>query len=351
MSHVHRQSGRVFASVITLVIIIGLVLTGIAYTFGYVVPVGYMGVRQVIVGPGQGFQNTGLLPGYYGAIPFRSRIHLVPLKLQIIDIEKPSNRSEAGPSQGLEITTADGAYIQLNLSVVARFYREPSSDPKNPHGGPADLVERVSLSPSQWRSQIVSIASDRLNRSLSALHAAQFYDPAPREAALRDAEQAMRSALNPYGIRVERVLLDHYTYVDKKIDAAIFRKNIQSQEEKLNEQASKLSEVRAKLEQVSAEWDAKIESLRVSGQNSSSVLRSEADLYEKEERAKADLEYAKASAEVDKLKAGAISQSAGGEVYVAREMAPLLSSIKGGLVQEGDPYDLEGWLKRLGVTR
>ena len=136
-------------------------------------------------------------------------------------------------------------------------------------------------------------------------------------------------------------------YVDKRIDEAIFRKNIQSQEEKLNEQKSNLAETGAKLEQASAEADARIENLRVEGTNKALVIRSEAELLEKQKQATGDLLYAKAQAEVEKLKASVMQNSSASNLYVAKEIAPLVSSLKGGVVEQIDPYNLDAWMSKL----
>ena len=146
-------------------------------------------------------------------------------------------------------------------------------------------------------------------------------------------------------------MLDHYEYVDKRIDEAIFRKNIQSQEEHLNEQKSKLAEASAKLEQVSAEADAGIESLKVEGQNRSLVIRSEADLYEKTKQAEGDLAYAKAQAEVDRLKTQVFQNAGVNNSYVAREAAALLTTMKGGVIDQADPYNLDAWSAKLEGTK
>ena len=89
--------------------------------------------------------------------------------------------------------------------------------------------------------------------------------------------------------------------------------------------------------------------MKVEGDNKANVLKSEANLYEKSKIAEADLLVAQASAEVERRKALLLSESAGADIFVAKELAPLLASLKGGVVSEMDPYDLEEWMKRLGV--
>jgi hypothetical protein len=340
------QLGSIPMGAVSLILVLVVFFTAVAFIFGYRVPPGYMGVKQILIGPDQGYLQQSLLPGFYGSIPYRSRIHIIPASVQILPISKQGS----GASGSLDITTSDGNYVSITANTVYSFYQSSSTE----HGGPADLVGRLGLDPSSWRNQVVSISSDKLIRSLSSLSASQFYDPKLRNEKLISAEKEIRSALMPFGIKLERVLLDRYTYVDNRIDEAIFRKNIQSQEEKLNEQKSKLAEASAKLEQVSAEWDAKIESLRVEGTTSAMVIKSEAELYERKKQAEGDLLYAKAQAEVDKLKSEVLKSDHSGSaasIFVAREMAPLVSSLKGGIIESQDPYNLDQWADKLGVSK
>ena len=56
---------------------------------------------------------------------------------------------------------------------------------------------------------------------------------------------------------------------------------------------------------------------------------------------------ASARAEVDSERAKVLSQIAGSDVYVARELAPLLETLKGGVVSDLDPFDIEAWSRKL----
>jgi regulator of protease activity HflC (stomatin/prohibitin superfamily) len=350
---IENSKGFISTATISLLLLVAVFITSLAFIFGYRVAPGMMGVKQILVGPDQGYNPVALEPGFYGSIPYRSKIHILPAIVQIVDVNKSIN------SSGLEITTSDGNYVSVLARVVFSFYKNPGEETTNDgrkitFGGPADLIGRLGLSADSWRNQVNSISSDKLIRSLSELSASQFYDPSLRWDKVLKAQSQIKESLAPFGIKLERVLIDRYTYVDNRIDEAIFRKNIQSQEEKLNEQKSKLSEASAKLEQVSAEWDAKIESLRVEGSTKSAVIKSEADLYEKSKQAEGDLLYAKAQAEVDRLKANvlqSVDSNSAASTYVARQIAPLVSSLKGGIVQNQDPYDLDSWIDKLGATK
>lgn len=349
MSKRFSESGATVRGLLYLAFLLTTAVLVVSFIFGVVVPPGYIGVIQRTMGPWEGFSSEGLVPGFHLRIPIYSKIHLIPQNIQIIDIHSDGVSTGSNLGDGLEIKTADGAFVAVDVSIFARFFAQAAR--KDGIGGPDDLINRVGATQEAWQKQIVTAASDTLTRSLSSLHASQFYDPFLREKALEEAETNMRERLKPYGISLEGIFIRRYAYVDHRIDQAIFDKNIQNQEEALNQASGKLSEARAKLEQVSAEWDAKIETLKVEGENRARVIHSEADLYEKEKRAEGDLKYAKAQAEIDKLRAGALSQTGAAEIYIARQMTPILSSVQGGIVSQTDPYDLEQWLRKLGIAK
>jgi regulator of protease activity HflC (stomatin/prohibitin superfamily) len=362
------ESGKVGGGVLGIIVILLIIGSIVFYTFGQVVAPGYIGVRQVTAGPGQGFSKNGLRPGLHFTVPFLVNVYLIPRTVQVLNFHRKGTQSDIAavsndPDQvsSLEIRTSDGLSVELDVSVLTRFYDSPSpavegSAPQGDsagavaHGGPADLFTGVGINEEVWDNQIRRVAADELRQALGAMLARQFYEePETRAAALAKALEAMRSRLDPVGIKVEAVLLRRYTYKDDLFDKAIFNKNLQEQEQRLKDASGRLAEVKAELEQVEAEWDAKVVSLRVKGESQSKVLFSEAKLFESQKMAEGDLLVAKAQAEVDKLKAAALAQSTGADVFVAREMAPLLSSLKGGVVTSLDPYDVDAWARRLGV--
>lgn len=351
-----REGGFIFKGVLGLILGLLLVIVVLAYVFGDVVPPGYVGVRQIKFGPGQGFSHVGLKPGYHWVVPGYSQIHLVPKKLKLLHLDREPNLS-AETLGSLEVQTTDGTPVDVDISIVLRFFEEPgeielaaNENIKLKHGGPAELIKNVGLTPDRWNNHLKRVADDSLRRSLGALSNPEFYNPHLREEAVKASYIDMNKRLAEFGVAVEALLLRRYTYKAKSFDDAIFQKNLQAQEKRLNSQASKLAEAKAKVEGVAARWDAEIKTLQVKADNDSKVIRSQADLYENEQKAKGDLELARAAAEVDRLRAGALAQSEGARIFVAREMAPLLGSLKGGVVAGLDPYNLEAWIKRLGVT-
>ncbi len=312
-----------------------------SFVFGVVVPPGFVGVRQISFGPMQGFAENGLMPGYHWSIPFYSRVHVIPQTIVPLHMLREGEGGKSKAFGPVEIQTTDGSSVVVDFSVLTRFF--PFSD--KAHGGPADLLKHLGSSRDTWMETVRRVATDELKRSMARLSTGEFYNPVRREEEILEAQNSINMRLNEFGIDVIAVLLRRYTYAEERIDRAIFEKNLQDQEERLNAAASVLAEARAALEAVEAEMDARITTLKVEGENKVRVVRSEGDLYETDKVAQGD----KAKAEIDSLKATVLTRSVGSEVYVAREMAPILSSLKGGIVGDLDPYDLDTWLTRFGV--
>lgn len=338
-----------FNGILFLAGFLALALTVVSLVFGKVVYPGEIGVRQITMGPGQGFAAEGLEPGLHWSIPFYSQIRIIPQTVRSLDLDRDT-KLFPGTMGSLDITTADGASVKADISILTRFYRTRGSEGAADHGGPVDLIQKSGLTEGAWNSTIYQVSSNELRKALGGLSYEQFYNLELRDKALDAAKDSISIALADYGIQVEAVLMRRYTYASEEIDNAIFQKNLQVQEEQLNEASSRFAGVKAQLEQVSAELDAKISTLKVSGENRARVIRSEGDLFEAKKVAEADLLVAKSQAEVDRLRAGALAQSAGADAYVARELAPLLTSLRGGVVSNIDPYDLEQWVRRLGLS-
>ena len=342
------ERGFAVRAVLVSLALLAVVGGALLFTFGSVVPPGMMGIRQISFGPGQGFSAKALPPGYHWSVPTYSKIHMVPRTVQILNLTRETESSPGltGRSLGsLELQTADRATVDVDISILSVFQRESGEG----HGGPAELLQQIGVESERWENHIRRTVDDQLKRTLGTLSNQDFYNPFKREEQIAIALKNMNAALAPNGITIAGVLLRRYTFREERIETAIFQKNLQDQEERLNTTAGLFAAAQAQLEQVAAEWDAKIATLKVEGENKANVVRSEGSLYESEKRAQADLLVAKARAEVDKSKSAALALGAGARVHVAREMAPLLTSLRGGIVADLDPYNLEAWMKKLGV--
>lgn len=324
-------------------LVIALFITSLI--FGVVVPPGFVGVRQIAFGPGQGFSQNGLMPGYHWSIPFYSKVHVIPQTIEPLHMLREGEGSGSKLFGPVEIQTTDGSSVVVDFSILTRFFATAD----NTHGGPADLLKHLGASRATWMETVRRVATDELKRSMARLSTGEFYNPVRREEEIVEAQQSINKRLNEFGIDVIAVLLRRYTYAEERIDNAIFEKNLQDQEERLNAAASILAEAKAASESVEAEMDARIATLKVEGDNKVRVIRSEGDLYEADKVAQGDLAVAKAMAEVDSLKAGVLAKSTGADAFVARELTPLMSSLKGGVVGDVDPYNLDAWLSKFGA--
>ncbi len=354
MSSIHTSQRG--SAIVTLLVLIVIAVITVAFVFGKVVPPGFMGIRQVLVGPAQGYSDTGLQPGYHWRLPFYSTLHVLPSALQVLQFGKRSEDGELSAFAPLEVQTIDGATVDVDISVLYRLASEAGEittlDPKAEKialGGPRELITKIGLTEDAWKSRIKTIADDELKRALGKLNTAQFYDPKARGPLVEAAAIALQKRAAPFGVQIEAMLLRRTAYRSQRIDDAIFQKNLQEIEERLNSAASKLAEARAQLENVAARLDAEIETSRVEGERNALVVRSEGDRIETEKTALGELEIAKARAQADKLKAEAFSNVAASERAVARELLPLLQSLQGGVVSGLDPYKLDEWLKRFGI--
>lgn len=349
------QAGAAQWMIVPALVVLAVVIA--AFIFGTVVGAGSMGIRQVMFGPAQGFSERALAPGYHWSLPTYSKVHVFPATLRILNLHSESLKKDFTPSATrtflapIEIQTQDGATVDTDFTVLNRLFLHAGEDKDLGlvHGGPVDLINNVGLSPERWDQRIRSVVDDELKRALGRLSAANFYDPKERRPLEELAFKNARVRLAPLGIRVEAVLLRRFTYRSKRIDEAIFEKNLQEIDERLNAAASTLAEAKASLENVAAKLDAEIETLRVEGTNKALILRSEGDLKEAELKAQGELAVAEARAAVDRLKAEVFAQSAASSTYVARELAPLLGTLQGGVISGVDPYDLKAWMKRFGV--
>lgn len=369
-----------------LLVVMAIALTVVAYTFGDLVNPGEIGIRQITFGPAKGFRREVLDPGYHWSIPFYSRIRKIPQNIQIYHIHRDGEQGQinrnisaqrvrtdlkdkkanspqssmmlaeeaafsvpSGPKP-LEIQTSDGSSVLADLSILARFYTREGEENGIKHGGATDLIQELGPNYADWQRTILRVTTDEVRKALAKLATSEFYNPTKREAQIAEGKLAINKRLAQYGVKIEDVLLRRYTY-EERIDNAIFQKNIQDQEERLSAAKSKFAEAQAQLEQVAAEWDAKVRTLTVEGENKAKIARSEGDLYEAEQTAQGDLLVAKAKAEVDRSMAQTLATTAGADVYVARRMAPVLGSLKGGVVGNVDPYNLEEWARKMGSAR
>ena len=110
--------------------------------------------------------------------------------------------------------------------------------------------------------------------------------------------------------------------------------------------AGEFAEAQRDVNKVSADGDVAIKNLEKRGEGESQRIRSEGDLYRRRKLAEGDLLVAEAKAAVDKMRSDVLAD-VGSDVYVALQLAELVGTLKGGVVTDLDPYDVDNWVKRL----
>lgn len=274
------ERGAILPALGTFLLIIVLVVIGLAFFFGSVVPVGSVGVRKIAFGPKQGLLSKSLAPGFHWTIPGYSTIYPVPQSVRVLDFDRDV-QSNPGSFGSLDVPTTDGTTVDIDVSILYRFYGAAGSDGGAQHGGPADLLNKVGATEAQWSKYLAQAADNELKRSLGALSTVDFYDPKARQDRVIAAEDSLQSALRPLGIKVESVLLRRYTYREE-IDQAIFKKNLQELESAFNKVAGDFAEAQRDVNKVSADGDVAIQNLDKQGVSEAEKIRSEGDLYRRQ---------------------------------------------------------------------
>lgn len=337
------ERGALLPALGTLALVIAGVCVVVAFVFGTVVPVGYVGVRKIAFGPKQGLLTKPLKPGFHWTVPGYSTVYRVPQTVRVLDFERDGKTKSSFGS--LDVPTTDGTTVDIDVSVLYRFSNASGAREGITFGGPAELLNNVGATETQWSKYISQAADNELKRSLGSLSTVDFYDPKAREERVKHAEKVLRETLAPLGVQIESVLLRRYTYREE-IDQAIFKKNLQELESAYNKVAGDFAEAQRDVNKVAADGDVAIQNLDKQGISEAERIRSEGDLYRRQKVAEGDLLVAEAKAAVDKQRSEVLSK-AGSDVYVALQLTQLIGTLKGGVVSNLDPYDLDGWVKKL----
>ncbi len=376
-----------FFKILSIVLFLFLVTVGVFYfLLGRVVEPSEIGIRQNQRSiPGflkAGYEEKGLEPGLYWQIPMVSRVVTIPRTFQFIYFRPNLKDSKISNSQmidikgevfealpngstgsSLRIPTADGSIVATNITMILRFFESPgefvSSVEKKAkdgiplvsvisgkHSGPASLVTNYSLDNVSQIKQLIQRMDPMLKKSLSRLSTSDFYNPVRREGETLNAQKTLSRTLSQYGVEIWGTLINRYIYEKTAIDAQIFDKNLQEQNKKLNIALKNLAEEKAVTQEVLAKLDADILVLKAKQTSLAETIKSRGDLYEANKKAEGDLLVAKAEAEVATKKKEVLSTPQS-KTYVAYQMVPLVGTLKGGVVGNLDPYDLDSWVERL----
>lgn len=315
------------------------------YIFGVIVPPDQIGVRINYFDLGflkSGYSERGLEPGLHLRIPGVTEIKLIPRTFQIISLAEEKYPAELDLPT-LEVRTTDGPTVNTDVSLLVRFFDRAAPD----HGGPAQLLTYFQSEQSRQLLKIAQIAQDGIRKNLSSLSTVDFYNPELREAGVLASQKLIDEQIRLHGVSVWAVLIGRYRYADEEIDNQIFAKNIQTQTEKLRASQTKLAEAEAQVNKIVELWNQKIRDKQIEGENYARLKLSEARFIEETKESDGMAQKQIAVADVAARKSKLLAEGETGDLLVARELVPLLKTFKGGLISGLDPYDLNGWIKRL----
>ncbi len=368
-----NEKGSFLPFFASFIVISVLMVVTFFFVFGKVVPPNMIGIRRNFIGiPGvlkAGYQDIGLASGLHWKAPFISNLVLIPRDFQFIqmgdEIKGDLNLEK------LKIPTTDGSFVNTDMSLIVRFFDKPGSTERTGtvevenlkknsnesvpvvqkvtrvHGGPNDLINTFGRDLNTQLRTFSIGAESNLKKNLSDLSTTGFFNPVLREIAVLKATEEVNKEVNNRGIEIWATLILRYVYEKQSIDDQIFAKNLQDATKKLNHAQSALAEAKAQTEKILAQWDGqKINVLRVEGQTTVQVYDEEAKKYEEEKIAEGNRLVEVAKSEVEKQK-NEILASLGGKVYTARKLVPFLSSLKGGIITNVDPYNVDSWIKKL----
>lgn len=370
------SGARTFGSIaLGFAFFIGLCIVLLYTVLGTVVPPDAIGVRINYFSFGflqQGYSKDGLAPGLHLKFPGVSDIVLLPRGFRFVHFGSEFLKGDLDLDP-LQVQSSNGPRVNTGLTLVVRLFGEseekglkeialapaPEEGPVPlatlegvAHGGPEDLITFFGFDLTSQLRKLARIAQNELSKSLNEMVSSDFYNPLRREEASRKAYQAINRIVNPYGVEVWGALIRRYTYEKEEIDNQIFAKNLQTQTAKLRIAQTALAEVTAQIEKTKEFWAQKIQEKNVEAQNYLIRKQSEARFVEETKVSEAEREYKTKLAEITSRKNRLLSELPGADVYIARQMVPLLKTITGGVVNNVDPYDVDAWVKKLvGLSR
>ncbi|MEW6432135.1 MAG: SPFH domain-containing protein [Myxococcota bacterium] len=309
----------------------------------YVRP-GQWGVKQVVLGSGQGVHSDIFAPGVHFLTPGVERMHLFPADLQILEMSDAQVPSAHIPNlrtvPAIKIQTSEGYTVSVDVTVV---YRVEDAYKVMTQIGPGRLYED---------SVVIPRAEQTLRRTFGELDAEEFYRGDTREKASEQAQKLLQNELLPRGIAVTHVLVRQYRY-DARYQAAIEQRKIQDQTVFKNQAEAQAAQAEAEKNRIVAEGAAAVDVEYARGNAEVQKLMSEAELYRRTRAADGELVVRLARAQGTELENKAL-RGLGSENMVGLKMAEALKGLDViVLPSDGEsgtnPLDLNQMLRRFDV--
>lgn len=335
-----RRRGRLLWPIFALLLVLFIGWSSCAV---YVRP-GQWGVKQVVLGSGQGVHSEIFPPGVHFLTPGVERMHLFPADLQILEMSDAQLPSAHIPNlrtvPAIKIQTSEGYTVSVDVTVV---YRVDDAYKVMTQIGPGRLYED---------SVVIPRAEQTLRRTFGELDAEEFYRGDTREKASEQALKLLKEELEPRGIAVTHVLVRQYRY-DSRYQAAIEQRKIQDQTVFKNQAEAQAAQAEAEKNRIVAEGAAAVGVESARGNAEVQKLQSEAELYRRTKAAEGSLAVRLARAQGTELENKAL-RGLGSENMVGLKMAEALKGLDViVLPSDGEsgtnPLDLNQMLRRFDV--
>ena len=303
-----------------------------------------VGIKQVIYGPGSGIKPTVYTAGLHWVTAGTERMHRFPRDVQALNMTQEDsgrNKDDTRITTPLNIQTSEGYNVTVDVSVL---YRIVDAYKVITTVGPGRLYED---------SLVVPRAGQVLRKHLGALDAEEFYSVTKRHERVQLAQTDLGAELAPAGIEVLHIFVRDYVY-DSRYQQAIEQRKIQDQSVFKNQAEADMAAANAEKDRIIAVGDAAVNVELARGTAEKSKLESEAELYERKQRAAGELQLKLAEAEGTRLENEAL-RGAGSEAMVGLKMADVLKGTQVIIVPTDgkngvNPLDLKSALQRFDVS-
>jgi regulator of protease activity HflC (stomatin/prohibitin superfamily) len=320
-------------------------------------------VKQTKMGENAGYDENIYPGGYrYLLVPFKETMHHFDTRLKFLSVTTEVALQKDGTYQintntGVKVPTADGSFVFTDVTIAYQLFREPEHGPDGEliHGGPNELRKRTGIYPAEWEKLLLQNAEERFRRALGSLETDDYYNSVLSEKRVAialerlnkgwtDEDGNYKEGWHQYGIDVVAILPRAYYYLPV-IDRGIASKNLQIQQDQLNQAREKEAENLALVADERAKGEAKVKTLKNQKEWEAKTIISRGEKYQKIQFSAGDSLVGKAEAYAQELKAKAM-ETGGSELYVAQQLAPLVGTLKGGVVSDINPFDISAWIDK-----
>ncbi len=307
---------RIALFITVLIILVAVILFNMFFVYIQPYENGVLVVKVPII-RSRGVKEKVYTPGLHFVLPFNlENMHRFNKKSQVLELtEYPTQNPYALFLNAANIQTSDGFFVTVDVSVVYKI-----EDPYKifTNLGPGDNYITQGLLPK---------VEPILKESFGKLNTEEFYISPKRVAQSLEARDNLNKDLNPFGIKIEHILVRYFKYSDE-IQRNIEEKKLMDQLVFKNQSEAKASaeaaEVRKSREEGEAQYRIRLEEGKAYVQK----RNAEKDLYVRTKKAEANLLVALAEAKKTRLKNDALMASiAGSNNLVGLDLAGLLANI------------------------